>query len=202
MPQRDENNPITDSEDEDRDELFGRDIEKINKLYEEIDHDKDEEVLQPGNISSSRFEGYKERIKRRSPTVTKENLQKKRRQYRLSPSEKSNIKQKTLYPTPPQSPKRRSSPRRGRNNREVIYQGKDINLKDYEILLQKLILESDKLVTPLELLDELNITNNAGIPEIYQNILDNDIVDYNEADKMLLENIKIFIKNKKELDEI
>ena len=202
MPQRrDEDNPITDSEDEDRDELLERDIEKLNELHEGIDSDKDEEVLQPENISSpSRFE---ERLRRRSPTVTKENLQKKRRQYRLSPSEKINIKQKTLYPTPPQSPhKRRPSPRRGRSNREVIYQGENINLKNYEILVQKLILESDKLDAPLELLDKLNITNNAGIPEIYQNILDNDIVDYNEADKMLLENIKIFIENKKELDEI
>ena len=108
-----------------------------------------------------------------------------------------------LIPKPPdEPPRRRISPRKGRKNREHYYQGKHITLENYKKLVDKLIPESHKLVTPEELLKELNINKNDEIPEIYQDILDNNIDNYDTAYIKLIENIRIFLENKKELDEI
>ena len=108
-----------------------------------------------------------------------------------------------LIPKPPdEPPRRRISPRKGRKNREHYYQGKHITLENYKKLVDKLIPESHKLVTPEELLNELNINKNDEIPEIYQDILDNNIDNYDTAYIKLIENIRIFLENKKELDEI
>ena len=83
------------------------------------------------------------------------------------------------------------------SNEDIEVEDKD-KLNDYEKLKNKLISELQKLNLD-SLLGELKINENE---EIYKNILENDINDYDEANKKLLENIKIFIENKKELDEI
>ncbi len=103
---------------------------------------------------------------------------------------------------PPELPKIKPYGEIGRSNRYPPYQGEDINLENFEMMVDELKRESFKLFNTEELLDKLKIKKNGVTPEKYKNITSNSIDNYDKVYIMLVENIKIFLENKKQIDEM